>query len=164
MQCLNSQQPVSLPCVIVTVMDIRPTEPTRVPDARTTYPDWKGTSCAEISMTNTSGDLYELAGLDHDRWQILAIDMTAHSHGEDPRWMVYVYAADRHKHEVTQAEDWEKVAAQHDGIPVVKVLLHDVDAADVIKCMKLMSVQLRDRATSPYSLIHTANADHPDQD
>ena len=115
-------------------------------------------------MTNTSGDLYELAGLDHDRWQILAIDMTAHSHGEDPRWMVYVYAADRHKHGVTQAEDWEKVAAQHDGIPVVKVLLHDVDAADVIKCMKLMSVQLRDRATSPYSLIHTANADHPDQD
>ena len=145
-------------------MDIRLTEPTRVPDARTTYPDWRGTSCAEISMTNTSGDLYELAGLDHDRWQILAIDMTAHSHGEDPRWMVYVYAADRHEHEVAQAEDWEKVAAQHDGIPVVKVLLHDVNADDVIKCTKLMSVQLRDRATSPYNLIHTANADHPDQD
>ena len=46
----------------------------------------------------------------------------------------------------------------------MKVLLHDVNADDVIKCMKLMSVQLRDRATSPYKLIHTANADHPDQD
>ena len=78
--------------------------------------------------------------------------------------MVYVYAADRIEHEVNQAEDWEKVAARHDGIPVVKVLLHDVDAADVIKCMKLMSVQLRDGSTRSYNLIHTANADHPDQD
>ena len=145
-------------------MDIRPTEPTRVPDARTTYPDWSGTSCAEDSFTNTSGDLYELAGLDHDRWQILAIDMTAYSHGEDPSWNIYVYAADRIEHEVTQAEDWEKVAAQHDGIPVVKVLLHNVDAGDVIKCMKLMSIQLRDRSTRSHHLIHTANADHPDQD
>ena len=116
-------------------------------------------------MINTSADLYELAGLDDSRWQILAIDLDAYSHhGKDPSWNIYVYAADRHEHEVTQAEDWEKVAAQHDGIPVVKVLLHDVDAADVIKCMKLMSVQLRDRATSPYNLIHTANADHPNQD
>ena len=110
-------------------------------------------------MTNTSGDLYELAGLDHDRWQILAIDMTAHSHGEDPRWMVYVYAADRIEHEVNQAEDWEKVAARHDGIPVVKVLLHDVDAADVIKCMKLMSVQLRDGSTRP-TLTTRTRTDH----
>ena len=115
-------------------------------------------------MTNTSGDLYRLAGLDHDRWQILAIDMTAHSHGEDPSWNIYVYAADRIEHEVTQAEDWEKVAAQHDGIPVVKVLLHNVDAGDVIKCMKLMSIQLRDRSTRSHHLIHTANADYPDQD
>ena len=84
-------------------------------------------------MTNTSGDLYELAGLDHDRWQILAIDMTAHSHGEDPRWMVYVYAADRHKHEVTQAEDWEKVAAQHNGIPVVKVFQQTVYSFATLK-------------------------------
>ena len=145
-------------------MDIRPTESTTVPDARTTYPDWSGTSCAEDSFINTSGDLYELAGLDHDRWQILAIDLDAYSHGKDPSWSIYVYAADRIKHEVTQAEDWDKVAAQRGGIPVVKVLLHDVDAADIIKCMKLMSIQLRDRATSPYNLIHTANADHPDQD
>nr|WP_315502218.1 hypothetical protein [Actinomyces oris] len=146
-------------------MDIRPTEPTTVPDARTTYPDWSGTSCAEDSFINTSGDLYELAGLDHDRWQILAIDLDAYSHhGKDPSWNIYVYAADRIKFEVTQTEEWDKVVAQRGGIPVVKVLLHDVNADDVIKCMKLMSVQLRARSTSSYRLIHTANADHPDQD
>lgn len=150
---------------MVASMDIRSTdEPTTVPDARTTYPDWPGTSCAEDSMINTSGDLYELAGLDDGRWQILAIDLDAYSHGKDPSWNIYVYAADRTKHEVTQAEDWEKIAAQHNGIPVMKVLLHDVDADDIIKCMKRLSIQLRDRATSSYNLIHTANADHPDQD
>lgn len=78
--------------------------------------------------------------------------------------MVYIYAADRIEHEVARAEDWEKIAAQYDGIPVVKVLLHGVDVAGVIKCMKLMSVQLRDGSTRSYNLIHTANADHPDQD
>ena len=99
-------------------------------------------------MINTSGDLYELAGLDDGRWQILAIDLDAYSHGKDPSWNIYVYAADRTKHEVTQAEDWEKVAAQHNGIPVVKVLLHDVNADDINKCMNRLIIQLRDRATS----------------
>lgn len=150
---------------MVANMDIRPTEPTTVPDARTTYPDWTGTSCAEDSMINTSADLYELAGLDDGRWQILAIDLDAYSHhGKDPSWSIYVYAADRIKFEVTQTEEWDKVVAQRGGIPVVKVLLHDVNADDVIKCMKLLSVQLRARSTSSYRLIRAADADHPDQD
>lgn len=150
---------------MVANMDIRPTEPTIVPDAHTTYPDWTGTSCAEDSMINTSADLYELAGLDDGRWQILAIDLDAYSHhGKDPSWNIYVYAADRIKFEVTQTEEWDKVVAQRGGIPVVKVLLHDVNADDVIKCMKLLSVQLRARSTSSYRLIRAADADHPDQD
>ncbi len=150
---------------MVANMDIRPTEPTTVPDARTTYPDWTGTSCAEDSMINTSADLYELAGLDDGRWQILAIDLDAYSHhGKDPSWSIYVYAADRIKFEVTQTEEWDKVVAQRGGIPVVKVLLHDVNADDVIKCMRLLSVQLRARSTSSYRLIRAADADHPDQD
>ena len=150
---------------MVANMDIRPTEPTTVPDARTTYPDWTGTSCAEDSMINTSADLYALAGLDDGRWQILAIDLDAYSHhGKDPSWSIYVYAADRIKFEVTQTEEWDKVVAQRGGIPVVKVLLHDVNADDVIKCMRLLSVQLRARSTSSYRLIRAADADHPDQD
>lgn len=150
---------------MVANMDIRPTEPTIAPDAHTTYPDWTGTSCAEDSMMNTSADLYELAGLDDGRWQILAIDLDAYSHhGKDPSWNIYVYAADRIKFEVTQTEEWDKVVAQRGGIPVVKVLLHDVNADDVIKCMKLLSVQLRARSTSSYRLIRAADADHPDQD
>ena len=150
---------------MVANMDIRPTEPTTVPDARTTYPDWTGTSCAEDSMINTSADLYELAGLDDGRWQILAIDLDAYSHhGKDPSWSIYVYAADRIKFEVTQTEEWDKVVAQRGGIPVVKVLLHDVNADDVIKCMRLLSVQLRARSTSSYRLIRAADANHPDQD
>lgn len=107
----------------------------------------------------------ELAGLDDGRWQILAIDLDAYSHhGKDPSWNIYVYAADRIKFEVTQTEERDKVVAQRGGIPVVKVLLHDVNADDVIKCMKLLSVQLRARSTSSYRLIRAADADHPDQD
>lgn len=116
-------------------------------------------------MINTSADLYELAGLDDGRWQILAIDLDAYSHhGKDPSWSIYVYAADRIKFEVTQTKEWDKVVAQRGGIPVVKVLLHDVNADDVIKCMRLLSVQLRARSTSSYRLIRAADADHPDQD
>lgn len=75
--------------------EIRSPDPFPIPSAESTYKDWRGTSCAENSLVNTSSDLYELAGLDHERWTILAIDIDAHSHGAPPDWNIRVYAADR---------------------------------------------------------------------
>lgn len=146
-------------------MQIRKKEPTILGPAESTYDDWKGTACAENSMLIGSGDLYALAGLadDRDRWSILGIEVDAYSHGADPTWTVRVYAADRHELGVQGFEDFDRVAALHGGIPVVDILLHHVTLVDVIKCMKLFSVQLRNGHLE-HGLIHAAVADHPDQE
>lgn len=146
-------------------MEIRKKEPTLLDVASSTYTDWVGTSVAEISMINGSGDLYELAGLadERDRWLILAIDVSAFSHGEDPRWSIHFYAADLKELGVKGYDDWEAVANQHGGIPVVDILLHDAVFDDVIKCMKLIGVQFRSGHVK-HQLLHSAYADHPEQE
>ena len=146
-------------------MDIRKKDPVLLPGSASTYDDWKGTACAENSMIVGSGDLYELAGLanERDRWTIVGIEMDAYSHGADPRWTIRVYAADRHELGVAGFDDWEEVADEHGGIPVVDILLHDAAPEDVIKCMKVFGVQLRSGHLN-HPLLHAAYADHPEQD
>ena len=116
-------------------------------------------------MVATSGDLYELAGLagEPDRWTILGIEMDAHSHGEDPRWDIRVYAADREELGVESFEDWDQVAAAHGGIPVVDIALHEAGPDDVIRCLKVLGIQLRNGHVE-HPLLHSAYADHPEQD
>lgn len=145
-------------------MEIRKKDPTLLDVATSSYTDWVGTSVAENSLIKGSGDLYELAGLadERDRWSILAIDVSAFSHGKDPSWSIRVYAADRKELGVTSFDDWEAVAKQHGGIPVVDILLHDADFDDVIKCMKLIGVQFR-KGHIKHQLLHSAYADFPEQ-
>lgn len=146
-------------------MQIRKKEPTILGPAESTYDDWKGTACAETSMVIGSGDLYALAGLgdEPDRWSILGISIDAYSHGADPTWTVRVYAADRHQLDIRNFEDLDRVGKLHGGIPVVDILLHDVTLVDVIKCMKLFRVQLRNGHLK-HGLIHAAYSDHPEQE
>ena len=146
-------------------MEIRKKEPTLLDVASSSYDDWLGTSVAETSLIKGSGDLYELAGLaeERDRWLILAIDVSAFSHGKEPSWSIHVYAADRHELGVAEFDDWDAVAAEHGGVPVVDILLHDADFDDVIKCMKLIGVQFRN-GHFKHQLLHSAHADFPEQD
>lgn len=144
-------------------MEIRPVkEPFILPPARSSYDDWLGTACAENSMVTSGGDLYELAGLDRDRWLILAIDLGASSHGKPPSWTVRVYAADRGALGFEGVEDLDTVAKQHGGVPVVDILLHDVNLDDIIKCMKLIGIQLRN-GHFQQSLLVADRADYPEQ-
>ena len=138
-------------------------EPFILPPARSSYDDWLGTACAENSMVTSGGDLYELAGLDRDRWLILAIDMGASSHGKPPSWTVRVYAADRGALGFKGVEDLEAIAQERGNIPVVDILLHDVNLDDVIKCMKLIGIQLRNGHLQQPLLV-TGRADYPEQD
>lgn len=139
-------------------------EPTTLHSARSSYDDWLGTACAENSMVASGGDLYELAGLDHDRWLILAIDVDAFSHGAPPRWTVRVYAADRADLGFKGVEDLEAIAQERGSIPVVDILLHDVNLDDIIKCMKLIGIQLRNGHLQQQPLLVTGHADYPEQD
>jgi len=150
--------------VIMPSMEIRTKEPTVLGPAESTYDDWKGTACAENSKIS-SGDLYALAGLDGERhrWHILGIEMDAHSHGAQPTWVIRIYAADWHELGIQSFEDYDRVAALHGGIPVVDIVLHDATPDDVLKCMKLFGVQLRNGHLQ-HELIHSAYADHPEQE
>lgn len=147
-------------------MDIRKKDPTPIGEADTTYPDWTGTAVAEDSLLTKAGDLYELAGLagERRRWAILGIEIFAHSHGEPPSWDISVYAADRLELGVESFEDWAGVVERHGGIPVADIKLHDATFDDVIKCMKLISVQLRSRGTASLPLLHAGYGDHPPQE
>lgn len=142
-------------------MEIRKKDPTPIGPAESTYQDWSGTAVAENSLVVGSLDLYELAGLDRDRWSILGIDVTAFSHGADPSWEVHVYAADKIELAIEGYDDWANAVDQHGGVPVVDVKLHGVTFDQIIKTMKLVGVQLRSRLNVP--LLHSAYADHPDQ-
>ena len=80
-----------------------------------------------------------------------------------PRWTVRVYAADRVDLGFKGVEDLDTVAKQHGGVPVVDILLHDVNLDDIIKCMKLMKIQLR-YGHLQQPLLVTGRADYPEQD
>lgn len=94
---------------------------------------------------------------------ILGIELDAFSHGADPHWTIRVYAADRVELGISSFEDWGRVAAEHGGIPVVDILLHDATPDALIKCMKLVAIQLRTGGIEQ-PLLHAGYADHPKQD
>lgn len=110
--------------------------------AGTTYKDWVGTAAAENSFIKGSGSLHELAGLDGDRWSILAVDAFAHSHGADPQWTVQIYAFDREAAGDPRHEDLKALADERGSVPVTEVRVHGVTLDDVIKCMKVVHFQL----------------------
>lgn len=131
--------------------------------ASTTYKDWTGTAAAENSMITASGDLHELAGLDRDRWSILGIDAHAHSHGADPRWTVHVYAFDRQGEEGAGSyEELKALEARRGSVPVKDVQLHNVSLDDVIRCMKVIQIQLLTHNFTKLDIVELG--DHPEQD
>lgn len=127
--------------------------------ASTSYKDWIGTAAAETSMIKASGDLYELAGVDFETSTIVAVNMWASSHGEDPDWDVSVYVADRTSDEVRKFDDMKAQEAEFESLPVRHIELHNVSLEDVVKCMKVVEFQLR----SPhYKNMHiVGRGDHP---
>lgn len=124
--------------------------------------NWFGTASAEHSVVEASNNMYELAGLDRERWMILAANALGFSHGAEPRWTVDFYAADKHALNISTREDWRRVEAQPGGVPVTEVRAHDLSFDDLVKCMKSVEVQLRSPANVRLQVTH--RADHPSQD
>lgn len=133
-----------------------------VQPATTTYHDWVGSAAAENSMIEGSGDLYELAGLNHEDWTILTVDMYAFSHGKDPDWHVDVYAVDRKGNGIESFEDMKRLEAEQGSLPVKEIALHGVSLEDIVRCMKVVHFQL----TSPnFPALHVIErTDHPTQE
>ena len=109
-----------------------------------TYPDWTGTSGAEMSMMKEANDLYALAGLDHAQWSILSVDIIGFSHGSPPDWDVTVTAWHCGLPPEERRAEFERVVSEG-AIPVTEIRLEGVGMDDVVKCMKVVHIQLRAR-------------------
>lgn len=126
------------------------------------YTDWTGSAAAENSMIDSSGDLYELAGLEHGDWTIIGVEFGTFSHGKPSNWEVHVFAVDRRKHGVESFEDMQELDVREGALPVTDILLHDVTLEDVVRCMKFVGFRLESPNFRQMRVV--ALADHPVQE
>jgi hypothetical protein len=141
---------------------MRKIDPRLVTPASTTYPDWHGTTAAEGSMIDGSNDLHELAGLDHEEWSILGLEISGFSHGKPPSWDVRVYAFNRREFGVDDHEGLKQLEAERGAVPVREILLHEVDFDDIVRSMKLVGMQFLRRGFDRLETVELG--DHPPQD
>jgi hypothetical protein len=91
----------------------------RLDAASTTWNDYVGTAAADDADAFTgSRSLYDLAGLDRDRWVVVAVDLAVR--GTEPE--VVVYALDR-AGDADSPFDIDAVIATHGYVPVTAVRL-----------------------------------------
>ena len=97
------------------VMDLQ----RRLDAASTTWNDYVGTAAADDADAFTGNrSLYDLAGLDRDRWVVVAVDLAVRS--TEPE--VVVYALDRAADDESPF-DIDSVIAAHGYVPVTAVRL-----------------------------------------
>lgn len=128
--------------------------------ADSAYHDMVGEVVVEDSIVNTSWDLHELAGLDHDEWSILSVKADAYSHGEKPRWSVYVNAI--RKSDARGYENLKELEKAEGSIPVHSILCHALTFDDFIRTLKSIDIVIK-AANFPNQHI-VSRGDHPPQD
>ena len=114
------------------------------------WSDYVGTAAAEDALaTLGSPSLYELAGVDRERWTILGIDIAV-----DTATAVTVYAFDRQAHGAQHLDDIERLGWESGQIPVsaFPVSADRVDAF-IEDAFKRLSVRLVSRAVRDQALV-----------
>ena len=114
------------------------------------WSDYVGTAAAEdADATLGSRSLYELAGVDRERWTILGIDIAVHKTTE-----VTVYAFDRETHGVVSVDEIERLGWESGQIPVTAFEIDDAHVeAFVEDAFKRLSVRLVSRAVRDQRLV-----------
>ena len=114
------------------------------------WSDYVGTAAAEDAVAVLgSPSLYELAGVDRERWTILGIDIAV-DEGTD----VTVYAFDRQTHGVASVEEIERLGWDAGQIPVTAFAVGDARVeAFVEEAFKRLSVRLVSRAVRDQRLV-----------
>ncbi len=114
------------------------------------WSDYVGTAAAEDApATLGSPSLYELAGVDRERWTILGIDIAV-----DDFTAVTVYAFDRQSHGLVSMEEIERLGWQSGQIPVTAFPVSDsgVDAF-IEDAFKRVSIRLVARSVRDQALV-----------
>jgi len=114
------------------------------------WSDYVGTAAAEDAVaTLGSPSLYELAGVDRERWTILGIDISV-----DRTTEVTVYAFDRQRHNLVSVEEIERLGWESGQIPVTAFPVADAHVeAFVEDAFKRLSVRLVARPVRDQALV-----------
>lgn len=123
-------------------------EPRVLGPASAGWSDYVGTAAAEdAAAVLGSRSLYELAGLDRERWTILGIDLTL-----TKTMTATVYACDRVQHGMDTIDDIERLGWKAGAIPVHAFTVpHDdvralVDGGFERLSVRLVAREVRDQA------------------
>lgn len=116
------------------------------------WSDYVGTAAAEDAVaTLGSPSLYELAGVDRERWTILGIDIAV-----DGTTAVTVYAFDRLAHGLVSIDDIERLGWESGQIPVTAFPVGGTQVeAFVEDAFKRLSVRLVARPVRDQALVVT---------
>ncbi len=114
------------------------------------WSDYVGTAAAEDAVaTLGSPSLYELAGVDRERWTILGIDIAVNETTE-----VTVYAFDRETAGVVSVEEIERLGWDNGQIPVTAFAVDDAQVeAFVEDAFKRLTVRLVARPVRDQALV-----------
>lgn len=127
-------------------------------DASVTYDDWHGTAQLD-HRSNVS--LYELVGIDHNKWMIIGLDIG----GGEQHHELRVLAIDRQY--IPEGGDvLPKVAAMNNGeIPVTDFLIHDADPYEILRAIThAFDLRLRLKRTVDYPIRIEETADISEQE
>lgn len=111
--------------------------------ADSSYRDMVGEVVVEDSLIRDSWDLYELAGLDHDEWTILSVQAHAFSHGEEPKWSVYVNAVKRSDIPGNNFDGLKELESEHGSVPVHNILCHALRFDDFVRTLKSVDIAIK---------------------
>lgn len=110
--------------------------------ADSTYRDMVGEVVVEDSFSG-GWDLYELAGLNRDEWRILSVQANAYSHGEEPRWNVYVNAIKLSDVPGEGFEGLKNLERDEGSIPVHNILCHALRFDDFVRTLKCIDIAIK---------------------
>ena len=114
------------------------------------WSDYVGTAAAEDAVAVLgSPSLYELAGVDRERWTILGIDIAV-----DETTAVTVYAFDRQTHGLITIDEIERLGWESGQIPVTAFPVSDTHVDAFIEdAFKRLSVRLVARPVRDQALF-----------
>ena len=114
------------------------------------WSDYVGTAAAEDAPALLgSPSLYELAGVDRERWTILGIDIAV-----DDETSVTVYAFDRQTHGLVTMDEIERLGWDSGQIPVTAFPVPVAQAEDFVQdAFKRVSIRLVARSVRDQALV-----------
>ncbi len=114
--------------------------------------DYVGTAAADDAdaLARTRG-LYDITGLDRDRWTIVSIDLDQWASAQ----RVTVYAFDRLRYNINTHADLQEFGYEQGELPVTAFHLDDPAMVDDFRseAFKRMAVRLTSRAVSDQSFV-----------